>query len=223
MIRVLIIGRDADDWVSRVAPRLPGAEVEGARLPAGGIRAFERSPADVVVLCGSVTAGRLAAVVKTLRAHSLGGVLPFIAVTDEPLDGVDVQLGDDAQDTLVDELFLAVGLQPHELKPAQQDTMPSTPKSVYSGVLSAADIEQKQREVRHETYFKVLGVSPHATNSEIAAAFTAQWRRFEAQPAVGELEEALAEVRDGLEDAYAVLGNDRLRAAYAEPRSRHES
>ena len=52
MIRVLLIGPDADRMAAELRQAAPAADIVSARLPASAIRSFEQTPSDVVVLCG---------------------------------------------------------------------------------------------------------------------------------------------------------------------------
>ena len=90
---------------------------------------------------------------------------------------------------------------------------------------SAADavdrrrIEDKVEQTRHQNYFAILGLTPHATPYEIQRAY----RRIQQEFSVGNFSEKirsqhgreLNEIERVVEDAWEVLRDDSLRMAYA--------
>ena len=76
----------------------------------------------------------------------------------------------------------------------------------------------KLKQVRHESYFVILETTPQATRQQVREAYDLVSRRFQPERMTRELAERyhdeLAEIRDGLEDAYAVLSDDELRKAF---------
>lgn len=218
-MRVLVIGPDATALSARLRPVAPVADFEAARLPAAAVRAFEKSPPDIVVLCGSdVARQRLEAVLAALRARPLGGLVPCAWVGEGELEGVElcVDAGVEAI-VIVKKLGELIGIEIDDL------SRDSSPAQRVEAPLSEQLIEAKLRQVRHETYFDVLEVASDVSQPALHAAFSALCDRFSAKHVPEELAlrfgEELAEVRDGIEDAFAVLVNDKLRAAYAKHRS----
>lgn len=224
MIRVLAIGPEATDWATKLRALAPGGEFEAARLPAAAVRSFERSPADLVLLCGPAATGRLTQVLAALRQRPLGELVPCIAVSDAALDGADASFDLDAEplDVLTSIVeFLEVPID--ELRTAGDDQPAPTPRGEDTPVTEAV-IQRKLRQVRHETYFDVLEVDDGAAAMDLSDAFARLSARFGPHHVSAELARRfgaeLAEVRDGLEDAFAVLSNDRLRLAYVDLRTR---
>ena len=219
MIRVLVIGADASSWTTRLRAAAPGAEFEAARLPAASIRAFERSPADVVLLCGDAVARpRLAEVLSALRERPIGRLVPCVWVGEGELEAADTNVAAQTSATaLADLVAELVGVDLGELPIAAPIEVPAD-----TGPLREAAIKRKLQHVRHETYFDVLEVSSDATRDELREAFISLRERFGEEQLSLELRqrfaEELAELRDGLEDAFAVLGDEQLRAAYTDAR-----
>jgi len=79
-------------------------------------------------------------------------------------------------------------------------------------------IEDRVEQVRRSDYFNILGVGRHATNYEIERAFSDLQDRFSANHFSGELQavfgEQIREILQVTEDAYLVLRDNVLRAAY---------
>lgn len=221
MIRVLVIGTQAGVWCARLGAVAPSAEFEAARLPAAAIREFERSPADAVILCGEGASGRLAGVLEALRERPLGRLVPCLALGVDGLD-VDAEASDDANPADVVMLLAELlGFEPDEI--ARGSTAAVThAEAGDEAPLSETRIERKLRQVRHETYFEVLEVTFDVAAADLRGAFARLWAVFDARSVPAELDhrfsDELAEVRDGLEDAFAVLSNEKLRAAYSESR-----
>lgn len=80
------------------------------------------------------------------------------------------------------------------------------------------ELKRVLRSVRHEDYFTILGVPRGAQPSIIREAYHRKSERWSDQSLDFDLthrfHEELAEVRDALEDAWAVLGDPKLREAY---------
>jgi len=184
------------------------------------VRAFEQTPPDIILLCGEVGPARLVAVLEAIRARPLGGLVPCVTVCDEPIEGADAHLGPDVEMAeLIAELSELLGFDAAEITASPLNQRGS---AVASAPVSEAVIEKKLRQVRHETYFDVLEVGSGVDEQRLRDAFASLWDRF-ARGAVPvdiarRFEAELDEVRDGLEDAYAVLSNQRLRAAYSDSR-----
>jgi len=231
MIRVLATGPDAPGWVARLQAVAPAVEFEAARLPAAAVRSFDREPADLLLLCGK-DAGRLAQLLAALRARPLGDLVPSVGLADEAIDGVDDQLplGADAA-VVVNRIATHLGLAPEEIGAAPQSAPEAPVLSAVAAVEPATAlpdaIARKLRDVRHGSYFDVLEVAPEATRYDLDAAYDRQTARF--LPPEVPLDVArdfaapLAEVREGLEDAFAVLADPALRTAYMAGRRGTES
>jgi hypothetical protein len=76
----------------------------------------------------------------------------------------------------------------------------------------------KQAQVGDGDYFTILGVEPDASAHEVTRAFERQWNEFQPERFADEvrleLSEALAEIHQVLDEAYRVLGDERVRVAY---------
>jgi DnaJ-class molecular chaperone len=81
-------------------------------------------------------------------------------------------------------------------------------------------IKRKLRAVRHEDYYAILELRRGAEGAVVREAFHRLYRRFDSREIDFELahrfEEELGELRDALEDAWAVLGDSKLRESYLE-------
>lgn len=90
--------------------------------------------------------------------------------------------------------------------------------------LDASDVRRKLKVVRHEDYFAILEVPRGAETSSIREAFQHQMSRYSQKRIAFEVAHALhaeiEEIRDALEDAWAVLGDSRLRGSYLEQTTR---
>ncbi len=219
MIRALVIGTDAAVWSARLSAVVTAtAEFEAVRLPAAAVRAFERSPPDVVVLCGDRRKGRLDDVLQALRERPVGRLAPCVAICREAPDGVDARVADDAEpEAIITVVAELLGIATQELlvggprRPSSTDT-----------TLTESAITRKLRQVRHQSYFDVLDVSVDVSAADLRAAYKDLTQIFDPLRVPAELDQRfageLAEIRDALEDALAVLGSHELRAAYSESR-----
>lgn len=90
--------------------------------------------------------------------------------------------------------------------------------------LDASDVKKKLKIVRHEDYFSILEVPRGAQTPMIREAFQKQMARFDHKSVAFEIAHALhaeiEEIRDALEDAWAVLGDAKLRTTYLEKTTR---
>ena len=86
------------------------------------------------------------------------------------------------------------------------------------------ELRRMLRAVRHEDYFAVLDIPRGAQTSTIRDAFHHQTRLWSEKTLDFDLthrfHEELAEIRDALEDAWAVLGDPSLRADYLDKTTR---
>jgi hypothetical protein len=81
-------------------------------------------------------------------------------------------------------------------------------------------IRDKVEQVRDQDYFQILGLARNATPYEIERAAGKLLQDFSPErfstPVRRELAEEIVEITDTINQAYAVLSNDRLREAYAQ-------
>lgn len=260
MIRLLCIGPAAAEVSGRLQRAAPVLDIVSERLPAGAVRSFQQTPADVLVFCWTVPDARMPKVIDVLGATPLGGLTPTIAVTsgDGSHDlGVDAVFGiDDPASGLLEHIAKLLGIEREELlatatSETSYDPPPATrseaepslaglagevehdtgeaarlvdrPTSRDTQPLEPAAIEAKLRHVRHNSYFDILEVSTAATTPAVRDAYETLSARF-AGPAISRdlakrYGAELDEVREALDDAFAVLSNDDLRAIYAETES----
>ncbi|MFP4599825.1 MAG: hypothetical protein ACLFVJ_16320 [Persicimonas sp.] len=87
MIRVLIIGRESVAWSQKLAARAAGqCEVETARLPAAGLRQFEATPPDALVVVDTSSTKRASTLVAAIRERPIGQLIPIITIAPPPAD-----------------------------------------------------------------------------------------------------------------------------------------
>ncbi|MFW5968571.1 MAG: hypothetical protein ACOCV2_13690 [Persicimonas sp.] len=115
--------------------------------------------------------------------------------------------------------------EPQGSQQVRRDSLFSTPRSSRESEagrdgVDREEIERKLKAVRHEDYFSILEVRRGADSTVIREAFHRLTRRFDADRVdfelAHQLEDELAEIQDALEDAWAVLGDPKLREAYLE-------
>lgn len=86
------------------------------------------------------------------------------------------------------------------------------------GSLEAEEIKRKLRAVRHEDYYAILELRRGAESQAVREAFHRLASRFDPQSLDFELahrfQDEIDEIRDALEDAFAVLGDPGLREPY---------
>ena len=88
MVRLLIIGRPADDWSARLDAHTDDElQVHTERLPAAGVRAFESTPADLIVVAADRRRSRIATLVDAIRQRPLGQLVPLLVISPVPDDG----------------------------------------------------------------------------------------------------------------------------------------
>ena len=283
MLRLLTIGREAASWGNKLQQKGGDQlDVDTARLPAAGLRQFEATPPDAVIIIDTSSAKRAATLVDALRERPLGQLIPVVVVAppagDEQSDAVDAWLSPDADDAQVAaavEEHLGVSLTGHDEsapEPARsrqqtphggeadasaaQDSEPAyfieeideaeeraerRPKKLHRDAIFSSSsergrsggegraldeeaIRRKLKTVRHEDYYAILEVRRGAEGAVVREAFHRLARRYDDERLDFELahrfEDELDEIRDALEDAWAVLGDSKLREAYLEHTTR---
>lgn len=85
MIRLLIIGRPADEWAPRLQAAVATAlEVDTARLPSAGIRQFEQTPADLIIVADDRGGHRVETLARAIRRRPLGELIPLMMICPRP-------------------------------------------------------------------------------------------------------------------------------------------
>ena len=108
MIRVLFIGRQAPDWASAMRSSLgPQIELDTQTMPAAGLRHFDQTPPDAVVLIDPTNSARAETLARAIRERPVGQLIAIIAVA--PVDARSAELADDG---LVDEWLAPENAQP---------------------------------------------------------------------------------------------------------------
>ena len=91
-------------------------------------------------------------------------------------------------------------------------------REVRRGEVSEEILLRKLKEVRHEDYFTILEIRRGAEGAVIRQAYQRMIGRYDPDRLDFELVhrhyQALSEIRDALEDAWAVLGDPELRRRY---------
>ncbi len=89
MIRLLIIGRDADAWRDRLAPWTGETlEVVTEALPAAGIRSFAENSPDAVMVAEPADSEKRVPIVEAIRERPLGRIVPVVMAGSEPPEEV---------------------------------------------------------------------------------------------------------------------------------------
>jgi hypothetical protein len=233
----LFVGKRAAEWASRLED-FSGVDAVSARLPAEAIRSFEHMPPDVVVFVTSGADRRLAGVVSAIRSRPLGTVTPLVVIgprdtsNDELEENVDAWLGASVEKrALLDTFATQLELDPTELArpefptPRRIATVKPTEPPDLDTPIDATEVETKLQQVRHQSYFAILEVEPQASAAAIRDAFETLRRRFSREKVPDDVARRfpaeLDEIRDAVEDAWAVLGNETLRRQYAEAALTH--
>lgn len=87
MIRLLIIGRPGAAWAQRIRETVGDAlELETARLPSAGIRQFEATPADVILIVDERGGERVETLIQAIRNRPLGQLVPLLLICPLPGD-----------------------------------------------------------------------------------------------------------------------------------------
>ncbi|RVU42605.1 hypothetical protein EA187_15570 [Lujinxingia sediminis] len=85
MIRLLIIGRPGSQWADRLHRlELQDLEIDHERLPSAGIRRFEASPADLIIIADDQGGERVEILAGAIRSRPLGQLVPLILVCPLP-------------------------------------------------------------------------------------------------------------------------------------------
>jgi hypothetical protein len=277
MIRVLIIGRSEQEWRERIDGWAPSKiECDGARLPASGLRKFEATPPDALIVVEQSRAQRAATLVDAVRERPVGQLIPIVVIAPPAPEDYDVDAEvdawfepsvdlDDLRDTLAD--VLGEDLEEAESSStAEVDSPDASPGPSESGaaggdyILEELDefeeyeerprrmnrssifagsnrdrggpdtrvdeesVRRKLKQVRHEDYFVILGVRRGASTQAIREAFHRLFDAYQDQnlpfEVAHEMSDEVAEIRDALEDAWAVLGDASLRQDYIEHTTR---
>jgi hypothetical protein len=275
MIRLLIIGRPADEWAQRLRREVGrGLDVDTARLPSAGIRQFESTPADLIIVADDHGGPRVETLARAIRKRPLGELVPLMMICPLPEDGdVARRLRDldligwhppEAEPAdLVSSIEEALHIEPGELASQVESSdqvvapdhtddgddggasyfdgdvvlepldEPGTPSrrlkksAIFRGPTAATDngdalspdeITRTLKAVRHEDYYAILRLRRGAETQTVRQAFHRLYERFDPQTMNFELvrrfQDELDEIRDALEDAFAVLGDPDLREVY---------
>ncbi len=136
MIQLLIIGRSAGQWASKLEVIGPAMSINTARLPAAGIREIERSPPDAVIL-EAKSSTRALSLAIAVKSRPIGEFIPVIAIA--PDDAAENAPGRESVEDLlpptVDAKVLmrtletALGLEPNELETQETPRTLSEPTS----------------------------------------------------------------------------------------------
>lgn len=150
MIRILCIGREAPARATSLGARL-GAEfaLEAATMPAAGLRQFEATPPDAVVILDA-TAVRAATLARAIRERPLGQLIPLLIVAPPPADAdrsiadhwLDIDPSDAAIGAAVlQALDLPAPPAPHVPPPAEPlgASHPSSPPAYFIQEIDSSD------------------------------------------------------------------------------------
>jgi hypothetical protein len=242
VIQLLLIGRASNEWAIRIRRDGPaGLKTIAERLPTAAIRRIDALAPDAVVVIDSGSFGATSTVVDVIRKRSIGLLTPiFVISSTEGSGGLeDGVAGHLPLTATVDELVQAI-LAQLELDVADlssesdpgtyastEDSEPShtyVPSIQRRATVNSVVIKEMLRSVRHEDYFAILGVSRTVDTEFVNEAFYREYHRFD--PAEIDFSVAqthyheLLEIRDAIEDAWAVLGSEALRDAYMKRRPR---
>ena len=124
MIRVLLIGRPSGTWAERLKDAAPGIEVDAARLPSAGIRQFEETPADLIIIVDDVGGQRVETLVQAIRRRPLGQLVGMMLICPLPAGDVGAREA---------ELDLAAWLPPDV-----------TPMQVLGRISEALDVDSEE-------------------------------------------------------------------------------
>ncbi len=134
-----------------------------------------------------------------------------------------------AEDVVIEDLsdFIVEEVGPDHFTPAttrpvssvsRASLFPVRAQRVRPGALDAGALRRKLKEVRHEDYYTILEVRRGAEGPVIRQAYQRLVARFDPEALDFELTQRffreLDEIRDALEDAWAVLGEPSLRDRY---------
>ncbi len=272
MIRILIIGRESARWGDQLQQRA-GDEIEmdTARLPAAGLRQFEATPPDALVVVDTSSTSRAATLIAAVRERPLGQLIPVVVIAPPPSDDdhaeVDAWLSPNAdvgrlvavlQECLGVDFAEAAGPADAPAAPAAQASNGANGAPAYfieeidddwdrprrldrDAIFSSPSaraherpseqarvdeeaVKRKLRAVRHEDYYAILEIRRGAEGAVVREAFHRLYRRFDPREIDFEvahrMEDELGEIRDALEDAWAVLGDPKLREAYLDHTTR---
>ncbi len=111
---------------------------------------------------------------------------------------------------------------PREIE--RSDLFGARPRGRTESDVDEATVKRMLRSVRHEDYYAILGVHRGAETPAVRDAYYRQIERFDPQSVDVDLAHRhhleLSEIRDALEDAWAVLGDTDLRADYLQSTTR---
>ncbi len=233
MIRLLAIGRDAAHIRTRL--RAFAIDVDVQILPAAAIRAMEATPPDIVILYSQKTYPSIELLVESIQERPLARLTPLLILAQKQegvLDDLCWRPPDLAADSLIDLISEHLGVKPADFAKIDSGPIvqPYRIEEVAKGAellpesLSAEEIRRMLRKVRHEDYFTILDIPRSASNEHIQRAYHQLARLFDISKVDFDLgrvfREELAEISDAIEDAWAVLGDQALRATYLENTTR---
>lgn len=87
LLRLLIIGRPAQEWADALRLVTTLVEIDTARLPSAGIRQFEETPADLIVIADQKGSPRVETLARAIRNRPLGELTPILMLAPLPPEG----------------------------------------------------------------------------------------------------------------------------------------
>ncbi len=85
MVRLLIMGRAAMTWERRLREVAgPQLDLECARLPAEGIRRFEATPPDALLVVDTAAGQRARTLIQAIHNRPLGRLVPILLISPTP-------------------------------------------------------------------------------------------------------------------------------------------
>lgn len=275
MVRLLIIGRPARELADDIdASTCEAVAVEAARRPAAGVRHFESTPADLIVVTDDADTDRVQSLADAIRQRPLGKLVPMIAVApaddtgdrirqlelvdwhgpDTPTativatieEALETSIRDDqsasgdaattrqTDDPVAPEAAAPDGSASYldgdvVLEPVDEPDRPRRldrdslfdddgPAAPDGSDVTADELDRKLETVRHDDYYAILEVRRGAESQSVRDAFHRLYNRYDPDSMrfdlVRDRREAIDEIRDALEDAFAVLGDPELRRRY---------
>jgi DNA-binding response OmpR family regulator len=178
---------------------------------------LERDVSPVaVVVCERLSGTTAEDVLTALGATCRGAGVPIVVIeeAESRTSGEWRNLGADAVvprpldlAALVDKILTLVGTE-------------EEPKRVQPLCSGARRLEQKYAQVQEGTYFEVLDLNPDATGEQIREAYSRLLLEFDptrvAEEELSGQAERLSEILEVVEEAFLVLNDPKLRAAYRE-------
>lgn len=215
MIRVLLIGRPAGAWAERLKGAAPAMELDVARLPSAGIRQFEETPADLIIIVDEVGGQRVETLVQAIRRRPLGQLVAMLLICPLPAGDRDAKLAEldlagwlpteTPTSEVIAHIAEALDVEPEDLRQTLVDSSrPTEPEAVRPAAVSEPAEREEAAYFDGEVVLEPIDEPRRPRSMSRASIFRSATPALDTGPLMADdIRRKLKAVRH--EDYYAIL------------------